>query len=717
MNEQSNTEDMQTQKQQGNDMKYRLGVDTGGTFTDATLINQSTGDIHVSKVPSTPSDPSRGFLNAVSRILANSEIPAEEVAFLVHGTTVATNAIIEGNMAPVAFITTHGFRDMLEIARQIRPSLYDLQFQKPPALVPRQYCYGVMERLDDRGNIITPLDESEVEQLALKLRDTPIESIAICLLHAYVNDVHERAVENIIRKHLPDVFISRSSEVAPEFREYIRATTTIINAGVRPVVARYLQKIENQLNNHGLESELLLMQSSGGVYPFDAAKDKPVFMVESGPAAGVMAARYLGNMMSCDNLISFDMGGTTAKAGMIENGKVRISKEYEVGNQASSSEHGSKGQGYPIRTPVIDLVEIGAGGGSIAWVDTGGGLRVGPLSAGAEPGPVSYASGGQKPTITDANLILGRIDADYFLGGELRLDVKAARSAIRTECSSLLGLDVIETAYGILEIANAAMAGALRRVSVHRGYDPRDFALVAFGGAGPLHANRLASELGIQTIIVPVSPGTFSATGLLVTDLRHDYSNTLLESLDELQMDQVIDVFESLKQNGQKALMRERVQTDAMHFEYAMDMRYLGQSFDLNIPFTHEELSSDGMKKIMSERFHSAHLQEYGFHATNEPIMVVQAKLTAVGRLAKPSLAQSRLESQIDHRSNQTREVFFGESGGFVECPIYHRSHLETSRTFSGPAVIQELGATTLIHPGSHFHLDDYSNILITQES
>lgn len=698
-------------------MNYRLGVDTGGTFTDATLINQSTGEIHVSKVPSTPSDPSRGFLNAVSRILDNSEIPAEDVAFLVHGTTVATNAIIEGNMAPVAFITTHGFRDMLEIARQIRPSLYDLQFQKPPALVPRQYCYGVMERLDDRGNIITPLDESDVKQLALKLSETPIESIAICFLHAYVNDVHERMAEKIFKKYLPNVFISRSSEVAPEFREYIRATTTVINAGVRPVVAGYLQQIENQLNDQGLNSELLLMQSSGGVYPFEAAKDKPVFMVESGPAAGVMAARYLGNRMSCDNLISFDMGGTTAKAGMIENGKVRVSKEYEVGKQASSSEHGSKGQGYPIRTPVIDLVEIGAGGGSIAWVDSGGGLRVGPQSAGAEPGPVSYASGGQEPTITDANLILGRIDAEYFLGGELRLDVEAAERAIRTRCSTPLGMDLIETAYGILEIANAAMAGALRRVSVHRGYDPRDFALVAFGGAGPLHANRLASELGIKTIIVPVSAGTFSATGLLVTDLRHDYTQTLLESLDEIQVAQVVEVFESLKQDGQKALMRERVRTNAMDFEYAMDMRYLGQSFDLSIPFVQQELVSNDMKEIMSERFHSAHLREYGFHATDEPIMAVQAKLTAVGRLAKASIAQNHLEVQVDHRKAQTREVFFGESGGFVECPIYHRSRLETNRTVPGPAVIQELGSTTLVHPGSRFHLDDYANILITQDS
>ena len=397
-------------------MAYRLGIDIGGTFTDATLINEGTGEIRVAKVPSTPQDPSQGFLDATHRIRNDTGVNPDEITYVVHGTTVATNAIIEGKVSRTGFITTEGFRDMLEIARQIRPSLYDLQFQKPAPLVPRHLCFGVPERLDARGETLIPLNESAVRQTAEQLRREDVAAVAVCLLHAYTNPVHEKGIGQILGEVLPGVAVSLSSEVAPEFREYLRASTTVINACIRPVVDRYLESIEARLRAEGLTAELLVMQSNGGVLTFAAAREKPVYMVESGPAAGVIAATYLGDTLDHQNVISFDMGGTTAKVGLVRDGRPQITKEYEVGATAQSGTGASRGGGYPIRTPVIDLVEIGAGGGSIAWVDPGGILRVGPQSAGADPGPVCYGKGGVQPTITDANLVLGRLNPQYFLG-------------------------------------------------------------------------------------------------------------------------------------------------------------------------------------------------------------------------------------------------------------------------------------------------------------
>ena len=419
--------------------QYRLGVDVGGTFTDAILLNESTGEVRTGKVPSTPSDPSDGFLRVVRRMLEEGAVPPETVRYVVHGTTVATNAIIEGNLSKTAFITTDGFKDLLEIQTGIRPALYDLQFEKLKPLVPRYLSFGVPERLDFRGDVLMPLDEDATRRVAEQLRDEGVESVAVCLLHSYINPDHERRIGEILHDVLPGALRSLSSDVAPEFREYFRASTTVINAAIRPIVSRYLDRIQSRVRGSGVLGELLVMQSSGGVLTFDAAIERPVFMVESGPAAGVIAANNLGKTLGHDNVISFDMGGTTAKAGLIEDGTPRVTKEYEVGGTAATTQHGSRGSGYPIRTPVIDLVEIGAGGGSIAWIDSGGILRVGPHSAGADPGPICYGQGGTEPTITDANLVLGRISSEYFLGGEMRLDVEAARNSASSQGAPALG--------------------------------------------------------------------------------------------------------------------------------------------------------------------------------------------------------------------------------------------------------------------------------------
>ena len=694
-------------------MAYRLGIDIGGTFTDATLINESTGEIRIGKVPSTPRDHSQALLEAAHRILRDNGVDPAQVTYLVHGTTVATNAIIEGTIARTGFVTTEGFRDLLEIARQIRPSLYDLQFEKPRPLVPRYLCFGVPERLDARGQVVTPLDESAVAEVAGRLAEEGVESIAVCLLHAYANPEHEERVGRILRQALPGVPLSLSSEVAPEFREYFRASTTVINAAIQPVVARYLQRIESQLRKEGLEAELLLMQSSGGVFTFSEGRRRPVFMVESGPAAGVISAAYLGKELNFPDLISFDMGGTTAKVGLIQDGTPKITKDYEVGASAQAGTGSQRGAGYPIRTPVIDLVEIGAGGGSIAWVDSGGILRVGPRSAGAEPGPVCYGQGGSEPTVTDANLVLGRLQPDHFLGGRLTLEVEAARRAIQEKCADGLGMGVVEAAYGIVEIANAAMVNALRLVSVQRGYDPRQFALVAFGGAGPVHANRLAAEMEMPTTIIPPSPGTTSALGLLVTDLKHDYTATMIERLDRLDLAAVEGTYRKLEAQGRETLAREGVSARDIGCLWQADLRYVGQSYELNIPWAENRIDPSQVQRA-AERFHREHDRAYGFSAPEEPVELVNLRLVAVGRIRKPGLRQRKATGRdLSSALKATASVYFAESGGYVPCPLYDRYRLEPGHRIEGPAVVVELDSTTVIHPGCRAEVDSHDNLIL----
>ncbi|MCY4475194.1 MAG: hydantoinase/oxoprolinase family protein [Chloroflexi bacterium] len=695
--------------------QYRIGVDIGGTFTDGILLNEITGEIRTGKVPSTPDDPSEGFLRVVNRMLDDGAIAPEMVKYVVHGTTVATNAIIEGNLAKTAFITTEGFRDLLEIQTGIRPTLYDLQFEKLRPLVPRYLSFGVPERLDFRGDVLIPLDEGAMRRIVEELRGEGVESIAVCLLHSYINSEHEERIGEILGEELPTVLYSLSSAVAPEFREYFRASTTVINAAIRPVVSQYLGKIKSRFQGSGISGEWLVMQSSGGVFTFEAAMERPVFMVESGPAAGVIAANHLGKNLGHENVISFDMGGTTAKAGLIENGTPRVTKDYEVGGTAATTEHGSRGSGYPIRTPVIDLVEIGAGGGSIAWIDSGGILRVGPRSAGADPGPVCYGQGGTQPTITDANLVLGRISPDYFLGGEMRLDVDAARQAIKERCADPLGMGVDEVALGIVEIANSAMVGALRRVSVQRGYDPRDFVLVAFGGAGPVHANRLAAELEMPTVLVPMSPGTTSAMGLLVTDIKHDYSVALIQRADRIDINVANEQFQQMRGEGQMALSREGVADEETRFVKQADMRYVGQSYELTVSLREEELDSDALDEILAQ-FHQEHERSYGFKAEREPVEFVALRLSAMGVIPKPQMRKIR--RGVDASSNavkETRPVYFAETGGRVDCPIFDRYELGSRDEVEGPAIIEEVDSTTVIHPGYRADVDEFGNLFLSK--
>ena len=701
-----------------NDARFRVGIDIGGTFTDGTLVDSTTGEVTTSKVLSTPSNPASGFISAVEKLLAtHGSIDPTEIEHVVHATTVATNAIIEGKTATTAFITTEGFREMLEIARQIRPSLYDLQFEKPQPLVPRQLCYEVPERLNAQGEVITPLDESVVEQVVEKIAETGVEAVAVCLLHSYRNSAHEQRIGELLRAKLPDITISLSSDVVPEFREYLRASTTVINSSVAPVVSTYLSSIREKLNSSGVTSELLVMQSSGGVYPAEAASDSPVFMVESGPAAGAVAAAALGTSLGSPDVISFDMGGTTAKASLIRNGQPNVTRDYSVGGAAQAGTGAFGGaSGYPIRTPVVDLVEIGAGGGSIAWVDSGGALRVGPHSAGADPGPVCYGLGGTEPTITDANLVLGRLDPDYFAGGDMQLDLKGARNAIKTQCADPLGISIEEAAHGIVEIANTAMVNALRLVSVQRGHDPRDFMLIGFGGAGPAHTVRLAEQAGIPNVLIPLAPGTASALGLLVTDVRMDSSATLIARADSVQPDDIAGHFARLEDEGAKAHQSAASSSGEPVFERAVEMRYWGQSFELSVPAPDRELIDRQWLNELCESFHDAHETAYGFRAQDEPVELVNLRLTTVGKIARPNMKKlEETSSDASSALKGSRPVYFSESNGVTETAVYDRVKLPAGAQFSGPAIVEEPDCTTVVHPAWNVLVDEYGNLSISK--
>jgi N-methylhydantoinase A len=695
--------------------QYKLGVDIGGTFTDAVLMNLGTGEFGTSKVSTTPKDLSAGFLRAIERVVSEAAVNPEEVAQIIHATTVATNAIIENKVAKSAFITTRGFRDILEIQRQIRPSLYDLFFDKPAPLIPRYLCYEVTERVTAEGEVFKPLNEDEVRQVVQQIKKEDVEAIAVCFLHSYINPSHEKRTGEIIAREFPEAYLTLSLEINPEFREYFRASTTVINAVLMPIVARYVDKLQREIASRGFKSGLYVMQSGGGLMTGKVARDKPATMVESGPAAGVIAASALGVRLGYSNVISFDMGGTTAKAGLIERGRPKFAVNYEVGSAAISPDaHGKVGSGYPLKTPVIDLVEIGAGGGSIAWIDTGGALRVGPRSAGADPGPACYRTGGTLPTITDANVVLGRIDPDYFLGGEMKLDRKAAEKAIEEHCARTLGKDVVATAAGIVEIANANMIRALRIVSVERGYDPREYVLIAFGGAGPMHVNGIVRELKVPTVIVPLNPGITSALGLLMTDLRHDYVVTYICRVDRIDLDKVNRLYSDFEAQGRSLLTQEGVKAEDMLSSKFMDMRYVGQSYELTIPVLGKEIDVKAMEEIAA-LFHKEHEQAYGHCAPEEPVEIANLKLSATGLIPKPELKEiKRGEISPEAALRTRRKVYFSETEDFVECSTYDRYRLTWGNVIKGPVIVEDKDATTVIHPGYQAEVGRYGNLILT---
>src|SRR5215471_5010625 len=692
---------------------WRVGIDIGGTFTDAALVDAETGQVRVVKVLTTPDDPARGFMTALERGLEECGAGGRDVAAVVHATTVATNAIIEGKTARVGMLVTRGFRDILEIGRQIRSRLYDVHLQKPTPLVPRRWSLEVSERLDADGAVLQPIDVDEVRAAVRQLRAEGAEAVVICFLHSYVNPAHERAAAAIVRAEMPGVWLSVSSEVCPEFREYLRGSTAAVNAAVMPIVSRYVDALESRLAALGATAPFYVMQSNGGVMTSASAKERPVYMVESGPAAGVIAAGAVAAPYRYANVLSFDMGGTTAKVGLIQDGQLKLSTEMEVGAQAVTPLGEGRGGGYPVRTPVIDLVEVGAGGGSEAWIDAGGALRVGPRSAGARPGPACYGLGGATPTITDANLVLGRLDPAFFLGGEMTLDADAAHRAITERVAAPLGLDAVAAASGIVEIANAHMIGAIRLVSVQRGYDPRDFVLVAFGGAGPLHANALARELAIPTVLVPPSPGIASAIGLLVTDIRHEFVATRRLRLDALAPEALDALFAEFIAEGQARLARDGVPAADRRMLRSADLRYHGQSFELAVTVPPGPLSAGDLPRLR-EQFHAMHERAYGYAAPDDVVELVNVRLAAVGMTPKPQrtpLAEGGRDAGPAVKGR--RDVWFAEAAGFRPVLVLDRGRLRRGNVVEGPAIVEEPDASTLVHPGWVATVDEHANLVL----
>lgn len=690
---------------------WRVGVDTGGTFTDGILWNEDDGRILTAKILSTPDDPGRAVLATVEQLLARQiSVEPGALSSLVHGTTVATNAVLQHQRAPCALITTSGFRDLLEIARQVRDDAFDVFAQKPPPLVPRALCFQVVERLDAAGEVVTPLDPGSVAQAAAAIAASGVRAVAVCLLHAYRNPTHEREVGRLLLDLLPGVAVSLSSDLSSEFREFQRACTTIINASLAPEVGSYLRRLDRALIDRGVTGGRLIMQSNGGISEFTESSERPVFLIESGPAAGVVGAAYFAKTLGEGNVISFDMGGTTAKVGLVRNSVPHQVHEFEIGLSANRARGWHSGAaGYPILTPAVDMVEVGTGGGSIAWMDDGGKLRVGPKSAGADPGPACYGRGGSSPTITDADVVLGRINPDYFLGGEMRLDVAAAHHAIGM-LALRLDMDQVQTAAGIVAIADAVMAQTLRVISVQRGYEPKTFKLVPFGGAGPLHALAVAVETGIETVLVPPRPGVASAFGLLVADLRHDFARTLILRIDAADGRHLEAVFDDLETKGRAVLGREGVDAAAMRFERVLDLRYVGQSFHLSVPLG-AGLVTREMLDDARERFDEAHFSAYGYSEASEACELVNVRVAATGMVRRPAMAECRTSAPADAQRG-SRPVWF-ESGGFVQSNVFDRDMLCLGAEIGGPAVIEDQDSTTLVHPGWRCRVERYGVLAI----
>ena len=690
-------------------MAWRIGIDIGGTFTDVALVDEASGRIEVAKIPTTPADFGQAVITGIRQGLAANAIAAADVALLSHATTVVTNALLEKKGARAGFIATSGFRDLLELRRSSRADLYDLLQDAPDVLVPRRWRFEITERIDAQGAVVTPLADAEIPPLIEAIRAAGLQTVAVSFLFSFLNDTHERRVGAALRQALPDVQVYLSCEVLPEIREFERASTTAVCAYVGPLLAAYLDRLQRAASDLGLP-KLHVMGSSGGVFDIAEALRMPAMAVESGPAAGVIAAALAGQQLGRPNLISLDMGGTTAKASVIAGGEISVTAEYEVGGGGHANRW-MHGTGHPIRVPVIDLAEVSAGGGSIAWVDPGGALKVGPHSAGADPGPAAYGAGGIAPTVTDADVVLGYLDRAALLGGAVRIDSAAAERAIAADVGEKLGLSVVEAAARIVEVVNSNMAQALRIVSVERGHDPQEFSLIAFGGAGPVHAAALAAELQIPEVIIPPAPGAFSALGLVASDLKRDFSRTLYADLDSVDPGRIADVLAGMHAEGLRFLDTANVPQPRRALLRLADVRYRRQAYELTVPIADGAITRATLDALATS-FHAKHEQTYGHANRTEPVQLVNLRLTALGRLPGLTLTQ-RTDAAVARQ--HSREVWFAETG-FVATPVPWRDGLLPGTTVVGPAIIEAMDSTTVVPPAWRASIDDRGYISLYRE-
>ena len=688
---------------------YRIGVDIGGTFTDVVFLS-SGGHVLARKVASTPDDYSRAVLEAIDNGVKELGIGPDSVSEVSHGFTVATNAIIENKGAKTALITTEGFRDVLELRRNRVPRLYDLYYEKPPALVTRQLRLEVRERLNFQGEVLRPLDNADVDKAVDRILEEEVEAVAVCLLHSYANPDHEQQIGQVIRQRAPDVILTLSSDLLPEMKEYERTSTTVINCYVRPVVERYLGRLIEGLQRMGISVPLVVMQSNGGLATSSIAMEKPVYCIESGPAAGVVGAYHLGSRLGLDDLMTLDMGGTTAKASIIENGEILQAPEYEVGGDISAGHRLLRGSGHILRVPSIDLAEVGAGGGSIASVDRGGSIRVGPQSSGAVPGPACYRQGGQDATVTDADVLLGYLNPEYLLGGDFPIDRDLAEEAITRNVAMPLGISAVEAAQGIHLLVNSNMARALRAVSSERGRDPRRFVLFSFGGGGPVHAAGLAEMLDISRMVVPPFPGVFSSFGLLLANVEHHFVRTYFKTFDQLQVSDLAEILDGLWEEGRQQLRAEGFADSAQQIVTQVDMKYKGQVSELTVLMPPGKVTQRTLSEL-GEVFAEEHVKSFGYR-TDAPYQMVNLRVIARG-LSQESRTPERLDLPVSDRNGPSkRQVYFGGDTGWIDTTVIDRGGL-TDIPADGPLIIEEYDSTTVVPPRWRASVDSWRNIIL----
>ena len=681
-------------------MAYMIGVDVGGTFTDFSVFNQETGELFHYKDSSTPADPSKAIVKGVADVLQIKHGGPEEVSYLAHGTTVGTNALIEKKGCRLGLITTKGFKDLMEIGTQRRPSLYNLQAQKPYPLVPSGLNRTVTERIRYDGSIETPLDEEETRQVVRELKAQGVTAIAVCTLFSFINPVHENRIEEIIHQEFPEAYVTVSSKLAPEFREYSRMSTTVMNSYLGPVMKQYVNNFRQSIADLGIGVEPYVTQSNGSIISIKETIDCPIKTALSGPSAGVIAAAHIGRQCQADKVITFDMGGTSADISLIENYTPQVSNERLV-------------EGYPARIPMINIITIGAGGGSIARIDEGGALKVGPKSAGATPGPACYMRGGTEPCVTDANIVLGKLNQEKILGGRMDVDIELAKNAIQTQICDPSGLDPEQAANGIITVVNSNMVRAVRSVSVEKGYDVREFSLMAFGGAGPLHACEVARELGMEEVIIPPHPGTLCSLGLLLADTKFDLSRTCVldgvrESLEEINR-----LFDSMTQQGMELLDKEGVPQNRRQFEYAIDMRYHRQNFELSIPVPAGVLTEELLEQVL-EDFHREHKRSYGYSKPEALVQCVSYRVCAIGIIDKPDLKPEPLQPEAPLPQPMAhRSVLFQGAQHRVETPIYLREALVPGQQVPGPCILEQMDTTIVVPEDWTIYVDGYHNLIV----
>lgn len=678
----------------------RVATDIGGTFTDLVAVDDN-GRTILTKSHTTPPNFEEGVIN----VMEKSGINPESITDFIHGTTTIINALTERKGAKTALITTKGFRDVLEIARCNRPDLFNMVFAKPRPFIPRYLRKEVRERVNYRGEVLTPLVEEDIKEAVEYFKKEGVEAIAVCYINSYANDEHELRTIEVIKELWSDVFVTSSIEVTKEWREYERTSTVALNSYVMPVASSYINNLDTRLKGVGCNGKEYIMQSNGGTTTFEQAKQTPINMVESGPVAGVYGSAILGKEIGEHNIIAFDVGGTTAKCSLIDNGEVKVTTEYRIERTESYA-------GYPIMAPVVDIVEIGNGGGSIAWIDEAGSLKVGPQSAGALPGPVAYGKGGTEPTTTDACLVTGRLSAKNF---DNDVDMEAVRKAIFEKVGKTYDMTVEDAAMSILRVAEANMFNALKLISVRRGYDPRDFTMVAFGGGGPMHCAYLAKELNIRKVIVPIAAPVFSAWGMLMTDVRHDYIQTNIRRMNEVSAEELNGMWGGLVSQAMKQFEKEGVSEENVVCNFIADMRYMGQEHTVKVSVPPIPWS-DEIKEEIINRFHDTHEHFYTFRLTDTPTEIVNLHLVAYGRLTKPDLASiHEQKDSLETALKEVRKVYFTDDG-WLDTPVYDRDSLGSGVSIEGPVIVEEAAAATVVARGQRLSVDTYGNLIIETE-